>query len=290
MKKHTIDFISDTHLSFWISGTPSEIKLAHLIDIFIRKVLKPKGGDILVLAGDCEDHYNHQFMELLTQLKGYYNDICIVGGNHSLYLISSNQQKKYHKHSYERIEEMKEWCRPREGIHYLDGDVVDINGLIIGGTMMWYNLDGDSRLAQWNEVMNDSNLIMGGTEPIKYQYGYGGYYKVSQWDTQAHYHKEVANLKNMVNKDVDVLVTHILPVIMPDEIMVPQYRGDKNNIFYMSDNMDIVEEINPEVVIFGHTHENYDFELNDIRFVCNPLGYKSERTGNEIRQIEITKS
>ena len=288
MKTYTIDFISDIHLDFWLKEKQANKKLENITENFIKTVLKPKGDYILVIAGDL-GHYYTQDTELLGQLNKIYKHIIIVTGNHDLYLVSTNQKKKYRMHSYARVEEMKAFCE-KEGIHYLDGNVVDIDGLKIGGTGMWYDLDGSPKLEKWNKVMNDSNLIMEGSEPIKYQYGYGSYVKQSQWDTQAHYIKEVDKLAQLIFKDVDVIVTHILPVLMPEEIMVPQYRGDENNIFYMSDNMDIVEEINPEVVIFGHTHETYDFDLNGIWFVCNPLGYQSERTGNEIRQIQITKS
>jgi len=286
-KTHLIDFISDVHIDFWLKEINPSMKLEHLIDIFIRKVLKPKGNHILVLAGDL-GHYFAQDSELLKQLNAIYEHLVIVTGNHDLYLVSKNQQSKYRMHSYDRVNEMKEFCK-KEGIHYLDGDVVEIDGLKIGGTGMWYDLEGDARLAQWNEQMNDSNLIMEGAEPIRFQYGYGAYHKASQWDTQAHYHREVDNLKSMVDKDVDVLVTHILPVILPEEKMVSWYRGDKNNIFYMSDNMETVKAINPDVIIFGHTHESYDLDIESLWFICNPLGYKGEKTGNSIQQIEIVK-
>lgn len=287
MTTHDVDFISDVHLDFWVKETNASKKLERLVGEFIHNILKPKGDNIIVLAGDT-GHYFTQDSELLRQLNAIYKHVVVVTGNHDLYLVSNNQQSKYHKHSYERVEEMKTFCK-QEGIHYLEGDSVDLDGITIGGTGMWYNLEGDSRLAQWNEVMNDSNLIMEGADPIRFQYGYGSYHKSSQWDTQAHYNKEVENLKGLIDKNVDILVTHILPVILPEEKMVSHYRGDKNNIFYMSDNMDTVKAINPEVTIFGHTHENYDLDIEGQWFVCNPLGYKGEKTENTIQQITISK-
>lgn len=287
MKTYDIDFISDLHLDYWIKMIPHSPKLVKTISLFIRDVLKPKGGDVLVLAGDT-GHYFVQDAELIKQLKTIYKEVVIVTGNHDMYLVSHNQQKKYHQHSYERIDEMRDFC-DLIGVHYLEGTTVDIDGLIIGGTGMWYNLESDDRLARWNIEMNDANLIMDGQEPIKYDYGYGSYKKVSRWDSQEHYLKEVERLKQLEYQGVDVLVTHVLPVILPEYKMVEKYRGDKNNIFYMSNNIDIVKAIDPQVTIFGHTHENYDLNIDDYWFVCNPLGYKSEQTNNEIRQLTITK-
>ena len=47
-----IDYVSDLHLDFWYNPNKSP-------DNFIKSVLKPKGGDVLILAGDLS-HYNWQ--------------------------------------------------------------------------------------------------------------------------------------------------------------------------------------------------------------------------------------
>lgn len=287
LKTHKVDFISDIHTDFWIKEKQPSEKLTKLVKAFINDVLKPKGGDILITAGDL-GHYFAQDSEVLKQLKELYKRVIVVRGNHDLYLVSGNQQDKYKANSFNRVIEMKEFC-VENGIDYLDGDVIDINGLKIGGVGMWYDLPTKYDVATWNQVMNDSNLIMEGVEPVRFQYGYGHTHKESKWDTQAYYISEQEKLKSFVGQDVDVVVTHISPIITPDEQLAWEYRGDPNNIFYSSDNLDVIEEINPEVTIFGHTHTKYDFEVNKQWFVCNPLGYKCDKTGTEIQQLEITK-
>lgn len=277
-----IDFISDIHLDFWVRELAPGNKLNKLINIFITNTLKPLDGDVLVIAGDL-GHYYHQDTELLRQLKTFYKEIIIVMGNHDLYLVSSGQQKKYNKNSFNRIVEMKEFCK-EHNIHYLDGDTITINNVRIGGVGMWYNLPTQGHIAQWNKVMNDSNLIMEGTSPYKMLLDYYHYEKISAFDTQKHYLNEVQKLKNL---KCDVLVTHVPPVLIPNELK-GRYVDDRNNIFYESDNFENVFKTEAKLIISGHVHDVYDYKIsNIIRHVINPLGYKQEDKGTSIKQITL---
>jgi len=285
MKELKVDFISDVHLDFWVKNVNPSMKLEHLVDIFIRKVLKPDMenlGDVLVLAGDL-GHYFNQDTELLKQLRAIYPKVVSVRGNHDLYLVSGNQQNKYHNDSFERVQEMKNWCAVN-GIDYLDGEILEINGFNIGGVGMWYNLPTAADIEQWKQVMNDSNLIMDGIAPYNMNYGYGGRVKMSSFRTQEYYESEVEKLKSL--KDLDLLVTHIPPILIPDHLK-GVYVGDHNNIFYESDNIENVKATGAEVVISGHVHTTYDFELDGVNLMINPLGYKGEKTGNSIAQTVI---
>jgi len=282
MKELKVDYISDIHADFWIKVGHQGLKLEHLVDIFIRKVLKPLDGDVLVIAGDT-GHYFAMDTELLKQLKGFYKKIILVTGNHDRYLVSRSQSEKYNYSSQARVDEMKDWCN-NNGIDYLDGNSIEINGFKIAGVGMWYDLPTEGYIQQWSEVMNDSNLITEGNTLRKMSYGYGATMKIGLWDTQAHYLSEVEKLKSL--KDLDLLVTHIPPILIPDDLK-GVYVGDHNNIFYESDNIENVKETGAEVVISGHVHTTYDFELDGVNLMINPLGYKGEKTGNSITQTTI---
>jgi len=284
MNNIKIDFISDVHTDFWVKSLPPGLKLHKAISTFVEAVLKPLDGDVLVIAGDL-GHYYVQDTAVLLKLKEYYHRIILVRGNHDMYLVSNNQQAKYDCDSFNRVIEMKHFCREND-IYYLDGDVIDIKGFKFGGVGMWYDTPTNDDIEIWKQTMNDSNLIMQGT-PYSVNYGYGSKYKVHTFDTQKYYLEEVQKLKDM--EPVDVLVTHMIPIMIPDDKIYHIYRGDVTNRFYMSDNKEHVNKLHPELVIFGHTHIQYDFNVDDIQYVCNPLGYKSEKTGNSIAQIEIFK-
>jgi len=285
-KSYKIDIISDMHVDFWIKEKDPQCISKH-VKKYVNDILKPKGSDILIIAGDL-GHYFSQDSSVLLELLIHYKNIFIVPGNHDLYLFSKSQQTKYKYNSFNRIKEMKDFCLKHSGLHYLDGEIIDIDGLKIGGTGYWYNLPSQNSINLWNTYMNDSvNIIK--EKPYKIPLAYSGYYYITGFDTQEYYNSEKEKLSNFIGNELDVLVTHVIPFKIPDNKLSQEYINDPTNIFYMSDDIEIVKKINPKVCVFGHTHKSYDFEIDNIWAVCNPLGYKSERTNNEINQIEIYK-
>lgn len=284
MKTIKVDFTSDLHVDFWIKEKQSSRKLTKLVTEYINDILKPQGGDILVLAGDL-GHYFTQDTEVLRQLKTIYSRVILVRGNHDMYLVSTNQRNIYKSKSSNRVQEMKDWCLSNE-VDYLDGDIIDIDGFRIGGVGMWYNLPTPGTISQWNEVMNDSNLIIEGHDPIRFQYGYGASYKESQWDTQEYYESELTKLKAMRN--LDLLVTHVPPVCIPEELK-GVYAEDRNSIFYETDNIEAVKKTGTETVISGHVHGEYSFETEGIQLLIYPVGYRFESSNSSIHQVELFK-
>lgn len=49
--------------------------------------------------------------------------------------------------------------------------------------------------------------------------------------------------------------------------------GTKNEEFYASNREDLLKK-NVSVWVYGHTHHNKDFRVNDVRLVSNQLGKK----------------
>ena len=266
----TLDFISDIHGDFY------NLKTQPKIEKFVKDKLKPKDSSTLVIAGDL-GHYNKMDLGVLKELRKYYEHIVLVTGNHDMYLISKSQRHKYENSSKARVADMKQLCASETGIYYLDGGVIDIDGVTIGGVGYWY----DSPVDQWRNVMNDSRMIME-CMPFSIPRPYGSPYVETGFDTKAYYLKEKEKLKAMPK--VDVLVTHVCPSKLDPYQMPRQYLNDANNIFYENNDTDLVSA---KLCIFGHTHDLYDFEDQGTRYVANPFGYPSENSGREIRTIDI---
>jgi predicted phosphodiesterase len=283
-----IDIISDLHQDFYIKEknkqSPKFLKqVIDFADLIINEEQEP--GEVLVLAGDF-GHYNQQTMFLLIELKKTYKDIIVVPGNHDRYLVSGAQISKYNSKSSERIEELKTICTELS-VHYLDGNIIEINNVRFGGTGSWYNLPSEMDINSWKKVMNDSRYIYDGYS--KQPYGmYQSYSQPSRnWDTQKFYLSEKAKLINVSNEKCDVFITHVaLNEPSAEEGMFHEYINDHNNIFYYTDNMQLLKDSKCKVHIHGHTHQNLDYTKDGIRIICNPLGYPGE-TYNTIQQIEI---
>ena len=273
--KFKIGYASDFHMDFYIDSKYSGDSLDKRVVFYVEKYLLPEDCDVMILSGDLS-HYTKQIFSLITYLKQYANSIIVLDGNHEKYLVSKSQMKQYNKNSFRKINEIKEWCLEEEDVYFLDGNIIELWGLRIGGTCNWYDLPTQAHLEQWNQVLNDSNYIIEDKEPITIKYAYSYSEKISQWDTQSYRQSEKNNLIKISNEGVDIFVTHICPIIIPDQFQNQKYIGDKNNIFYMTDDIDIIKASNAKICIFGHQHDVKTFEEENIEFKINAQGYPKE--------------
>jgi len=267
-------------------------QLEHLVYEVLMPADLGKGftpGEVLIIAGDL-GHYNQQTMFLLIELKKLYKEIIVTFGNHDLYLVNNSQISKYKANSEARLEELKEICEGLD-IHFLDGKVVTINGVKFGGSGSWYNLPTSQDIESWKKTMNDSRIIFSGFAPKPY----GNYYNSTlyeqpsnNWKTQNFWEREKAKLLEVASEGCDVFITHIaLNEPTKEEGMHEDYIGDPHNIFYYTDNIEMLKMSKCKVAIHGHTHQNLDYTKEGINILCNPLGYPSDGTYNTIKQIEI---
>jgi len=286
-----IDYISDLHIDHWINELDtSKLKFRVLLENYIKNTVLPvkedfNPGDVLIIAGDFS-HYNQLTKAVLIELKKIYKNIIITFGNHDMYLISNSSLKKYKNDSNKRILELKEICLDLD-IYILDGNIVTIDGTRFGGTCSWYNLPTQIDIDVWKKVMNDGRYIYSGS--FKNYSMYGGNYNsapASNWKTQDFWLSEKSKLIDIANKKCDVFITHVAlnePSI--EEGMAEEYHDDPNNIFYYTDNFELLKQSGCSLAIHGHTHQSLDYTKDGIRIVCNPLGYPGDETYNYVKQI-----
>lgn len=293
-----IDYISDVHLDFWVKEkNPLNDKIQKQIETFcfMTNIKKETAGDVLIIAGDL-GHYYAQDTTFLIYLKEIYKHIILVNGNHDMYLVSKGQQEKYLYNSMNRILEMKRFCNEND-IHYLDGNVVVIDGYKFAGCgMSWddsyfqkikgYKPSRNELTELFNNTMNDPKLIYGGSDNIRIPTAYGGSYFKSSFNPFDFFEKENSKLKNINDfDDIDVMVSHYSPIAPPT--MKMKYAMDPISTFYYFDGKSDVERISPKYWIFGHTHDKYNFEYKQTTFLCNPIGYPGENNYTVVESFEI---
>jgi len=266
------DIISDLHLDFHIKPNANENKMF----TFCKNKMFDEGhkhGEILIVAGDLS-HYNSQtkaFFEFLV--KYFYKELFFVTGNHDMYLINMNQEKKY-GNSDARLIELKEMFKDNDKIHMLDGDIVEYKGIKIGGAMGWY--DGSycnkvnafcNPLTLWKRYSNDSVLIK----------GYTDFYDVLM--------VERPKLQN-IHKGCDIIVSHINP--MPHASFTPEeFVQDEGTGFYNFDGEQMVDDTPAKFWVFGHQHFTLEKEVYSTTMLCNALGYPKENELARVKQYEF---
>ena len=107
-------------------------------------------------------------------------------------------------------------------------------------------------------------------QPLHTWYQWSDYYFIGASHDifrKAEDHK--AFLKEVVQPG-DIVVTHMLP---HPAAIAPRHRGSDTNMFFVHDMSSLIEDRQPAVWCFGHTHDSIDETVGQTRLVCNPGGY-----------------
>jgi predicted phosphodiesterase len=69
--------------------------------------------------------------------------------------------------------------------------------------------------------------------------------------------------------------------------MAIEFENDKDNIFYYTDNIELLKKSKCSIYIHGHVHQNFNYKKDGINILCNPFGYPEEEIINSIKQFQI---
>ncbi len=276
-----VDILSDLHLDFYYRSNIITTKdVTTLFAPILTQNNSRELGDVLIVAGDI-GHYNEQNIEVLIILqKKYYNNIICVLGNHDYYLSNMIQEDEYEMNSFNRAKEMRNLINSREGLHCLDGNVVEINGVKFGGCDGWYNnsyLKAYYPLSSFSQKsMNQmwANCMHSDFKFIKGISNYNDIFQIEQPKIEAVY------------KNCDIMITHINPSYLNSN-NGKKLKQQQSNTFFCFNGHNYLEKGNMKYWIFGHTHREINYNMYDVDCICNPMGYPSETNTIKIKSIEV---
>lgn len=240
-------YISDIHVQIGKTKLPS-VK-SYIKKVIGKSYIESTGGEpsnTIIINGDIAED-NKIILASLSVFKEYFENVIYVLGNHEYYLINDK-----HFSSVDKIDELKQDIKER-GVILLDKDIVEIDGIRIGGANMWYPLN-DTNIDKWYDISNDSEYILGLNIDKEHQ------------DSVKWYNKAV--------KQVDIMVTHI-PVVRTDS-----HKEFNNDDFYLAK----MEDYAP-INIFGHTHEITNFKKDGSVFLTNGVNF----VGDKIDSVGLLK-
>lgn len=262
-----IDILSDLHLDFYFK---SNINTRDNVISFFQQIFTNKGtrtsGDVLIVAGDL-GHNNKQNIEIIKILQEeFYKHIICVLGNHDYYLTNSEANYIFNRNSFKRVDNLRSLLNKEENIYCLDGEIIEIDGIKFGGADGWYDdsyvkkyfpqYDKNHINLLWREYINDSRLIKG----------------ISSFDEI--FEIEKLKLKN-IYKACDVMITHVNPSFL-EEYIDKKYHNNPTNTFFTFDGSKFFKDGSMKYWVFGHTHDPIEYKINNVKFLCNPLGYPHE--------------
>lgn len=279
MKPLTISILSDLHFDSHFSNTispPSEDAVRRMFDPIFKTP-----ADVLIIAGDL-GHYNDQIIQILTIIRDvYFKHIICVLGNHDYFLANRIMIDDYET-SFNRVIELREQLNKIEGVHCLNGNVVEIEGVRFGGCDSWY--DGQYLLHNLNpHYVHDLN-------DVDKSWGY--------WiDDKANIHGvnrfddiwEIEKPKiEAIYQQCDVMITHVMPSVNPEHVD-RHYRDNRGTAYFCFDGEKYLKKTTAKVWVYGHTHTNQDVAVHGVRMVANQLGYRGEARRSQVEEkiIEI---
>lgn len=197
-------------------------------------------ADYLVVAGDTGYANNERIIhdELRKRTNGMFKQVLTIKGNHSYWSMHDDISDEDDMSSNETIE-------------LVDGDVAII------GTTLWTNSCKMREL----EMMNDYRYIPGFTPEKKL----ARFSEESKWLRSKWLEHKEAGRKV-------VAVTHHNP---RGEFQLPEYSMQHSDVYtaYWVVNGEL-DDIKPDIWICGHIHEDFDGNVDGVRFVRHPIGYR----------------
>lgn len=245
---------SDMHHEFVRRYEPG-IHEAYKADksIYNPRFINPE-AQVLVLAGDI---INASSDEHLAELKAWTTSLPIpviyVPGNHDYWDTTPDFNLGIEGVNKKIVDTFKD-----TNVHFLNNDYVVIGDTVFVGGTLWTDLK-DPLAQAAHPGWIDFWKIKGFT--------------LDQWQRL---HNECLNKIEQVLKLEQfremkrVVVTHHLP---SNRSSPERFRGSLDNAFFLSNQENLILDLEPNLWIHGHTHDSFDYEIDGTRIVCNPYGY-----------------
>jgi predicted phosphodiesterase len=221
------------------------------------KVKVHKDADVIVLAGDifCHGKNPDGLISIVIDIRRQSSiPIVYITGNHEYYFSNFGDT---HAAIEAVADEVKDF-------YFLNNNSVEINGVKFIGSTLWSNFD----LA--NDE-HDINLVGRCINDFVYIDGIDGPFTT---DECISLNKRARRyLYDELHKPFDgkkVMIVHHCPSPLS---IHPKFENSPINCYFACSCCHLIAL--SDLCIHGHTHESFDYELNDTRVVCNPRDYYS---------------
>lgn len=224
-------------------------------------------ADIMILAGDIITFRNYEPLDRF--LSGWSKPVLFVAGNHEYYTDTP---------MFDEARRFKSWLSEQHpNVTLLQDEAVTLNGVHFFGGTMWTDFAGASQRAmiEAHKGMNDYRKIMRSKTS-----------GLIPHDTVKMHKKFVEKIRQWFDKELAgsrVVITHHAPVVNP----ATQYgKSSLMPAFNSLDMVALIDEYQPDLWVYGHTHECDNHFRNKTRIISNQLGYPNRHGGFECKGFD----
>jgi predicted phosphodiesterase len=233
-----IQILSDIHTEFHTDSGEQ----------FVTEYLRPKGVDVLIIAGDIGVGKSLTY-SLSLIAKRYANaSVLYVPGNHDFY--NSNFTKI--------LSQLSILENSIDNLSVLNNRMAIIDGVNFIGAPLWFRKKKDYKA--YTDMLNDFNLIGNFEDKVFKE------------------NRKSLNFLNWHVNDDSIVITHHLPT---PKSTPARYVGDPVNMFFLCNMEKLIQKRKPKLWVHGHTHDSFNYMLEKTHIVCNPLGYLGRQVNAE---------
>lgn len=238
-----IQYFSDIHLEFIEKSKLEE---------FLENI-KASPNAVCICAGDIGNplHSNNHYDRFMKHVSKCFKKVFVIAGNHEYYQSTAliSEVNAY----------LSDYFTQYSNISFLNNTVELYEDYTFIGTTLW------SHIANPEYAINDVRNIPN-CDTIQY----------NQLNARC-----VDFLKTALKTNTNcIVITHHMP---SESLIDSKYKthtfAPYNQWFYC--NMDSVIDMYKTKIkcwIYGHTHTPSTTEINNIPFICNPIGYPNENS------------
>ena len=243
-----IQVVSDLHVEFGI--VPDKMDKLYKTD-----------ADLTVLAGDFST-FKSVCSDLGIFVKNIKRPVIFVPGNHEY----------YHGSRFSLDKSLKSLNIPN--LHVLIEDTVEIDGVTFVGSTGWWDGSGGNIGLTVKGAINDFQCI----------YDIKDNLDGIKWgrESKTFFNTALYKLRDKRYTGKVVCVSHHYP--HPKSIAKP-FRGSLLNACFGNRWEHLIEDYQPDVWIHGHTHHGFNYKVGKTRIVCNPQGYPSNNTTENLQYV-----
>jgi len=275
-----IDYISDLHIEMWDQRYDIKYPCGETSDYPLDiNIFKNSNSKILIASGDISDDLELSIKKL-DEIGKYYDKVLFIDGNHEhinkIPTVYENYEinKLINKHN-------KSHNNKNNKLHFLSISPFQIGSTIIIGRNGWWDYNN------W-----DNNIIKEETENY-----FKEWFELSEeksrkfcYNCMIQAKKDFNDLKYLIEKyEKDntikeiIIVTHTVPL----KIFATNFKTNTECNSEIEKLCHISSKISHW--IFGHSHRDYNYKYNDIRFISNPRGRPNDenRENYSLKSIEI---
>lgn len=233
------------------------MKLRYLSDIHLEfiqpeklnnliKNIVPKKDEICILAGDIGNPYQENYKKFMDFINDNFKKTFVIAGNHEYY----NNDKTIDQTN----EYLVEFFRKYSNISFLNNTSENYLGYNFIGTTLW------TKVTNTKYKINDVYSIL----------------NFSCKDYNDQHNKCVDFLSKNIKENI-IVITHHVP---SKKLIDKKYMTNDYNEWFYCDMDELIEDNKDNIKcwIYGHTHTPSIKRIQEIPFLCNPIGYPNENT------------